>query len=214
MAQLSPQPVISKPQLAITSEARDLLFPSPIAIFLSSPEKSLRQTTISRYNRHVDNYAKAPQRRLFHFRDPSSFDRSLLNARRPVQKLLILNDLRTLKISPAASHSFSSTSALFKKRRGVYPKLPILERPVAAIASQIAGLFPRSWQIVVRPSPCTSSRWPKSRPRRRMHAIDATRFSLARKKQFPSHWARSTETQPLLTPFTQYSATPYRSSGD
>ena len=198
MAQVAPRSVI-------TSEARDLLFPRPIAIFLSSPQNPLQQIPNSRYNRHVDNYAKAPHRRLFHFPDPSSFDQSASNARRPVQKLPILNDLRTLKISPAASHSFSSTSALFKKHRGVYPNLPILERPVAAIVSQIAGLFPRSWQIVVRPSPCTSSRWPKSRPRRRMHAIDATRFSLARKKQFPSHWARSTETQPLLTPFTQVS---------
>ena len=161
MAQVAPRSVN-------TSEARDLLFPRPIAIFLSSPKKSLRQIPNSRYNHRVDSYAKAPHRRLFHFPDPSSFDQSASNARRPVQKLPILNDLRTLKISPAASHSFSSTSALFKKHRGVYPKLPISEPPIAAIVSQIAGLFARSWQLVVRPSPCNSSRWPQSPPRRRI----------------------------------------------
>jgi hypothetical protein len=203
MAQLSPQTVISKPRPVITSEARDLLFLRANAIFPSSPNKSLRQIPNSRYNRRVDNYAKAPHRRLFHFPDPSSFDRSPSNASRPVHKLLILNDLRTLEISPAASHSFLSTSALLTKHRGVYPKLPILEHPVAAIVSQIAGLFPRPWQVLVRPIPCTSSRWPESRPSAGMHAIDAARFSLARKKRFPSHWARSTETQPLPTPFTQ-----------
>jgi hypothetical protein len=108
MPQVPPQPVIP-------SNASDPLFPRVNAIFLSAPKKSLRQIPPSRYNRFVGNYVQAPTRAPVLF---------LVTHRQltPVSKLFILNDLRTLKIVPFASHSFLDTCALSSKHPGVYPK--------------------------------------------------------------------------------------------
>jgi len=194
----------TEPQPVIPSEARDLLFLRANAIFLSSPNKSLRQIPHSRYNREADNYAKAPLRRLFHFQARFDPGQTPSDESRPIQKSLIMNDLRTLKMSLPANHSFSSACALFQKQGGYTPKPPILERhPLArafsrppAFAAVLGKPLPRSpLQAAVG-----AERQPEMLNRR---PLAVARFSLARKKRFPSHWARFTETQPLLTPFTQ-----------
>ena len=119
----------TEPQPVIPSEARDLLFLRANAIFLSSPNKSLRQIPHSRYNREADNYAKAPLRRLFHFQARFDPGQTPSDESRPIQKSLIMNDLRTLKMSLPANHSFSSACALFQKQGGVYPKASHFRTP-------------------------------------------------------------------------------------
>jgi hypothetical protein len=118
------------------------------AIFLSSPNKSLRQISNSRYNHGVENLAQAPQRRLFHF--PShllAFTRSA--------KPSTFNNLHTLKFGRSATHSFSSTSALFEKHRGCTPKLPILEPPPCSRVR-----FPERgpFQLILAPLPPPTSK--------------------------------------------------------
>ncbi len=110
-----------------TFESAVLRMGSPMnAIFLSSPNKSLRQFAPSRYTLHVEKFVQAPQRRLFHFqRTLPTFTRAA--------NLSIFNSLHTLKFDLSASHSFSTTCALFVKHRGYTPKLPILEPPCSRV---------------------------------------------------------------------------------
>jgi hypothetical protein len=118
--------------------------------YLQIANKPLPQTTISRYTLPVDNYAKAPLRRLFHFVGVSGRTDTPRNS-------LICHDLHTLVFRPNARHALSTTSTHFQKHTGVYPTyfespapLPWMRStrrlPVAAIASQIAGLSTDSWR--------------------------------------------------------------------
>jgi hypothetical protein len=168
------------------------------AIFLSAPTKSLRKITHSRYNRFVENYAQAPQRRLFHFPGP-------LLAFTRAAKPFIFSSLHALEFGLSATYSFSSTFALFLKRRGGAPKLPILEPPSCSRAR-----FPERGPfhlILASPHQLDRTR------HRRTHSLvrDANpwsagpnRFSLAIKKQSAPH---STETHLRLTTFSGYSRT-------
>ena len=118
-------------------------------LFLRIARKPLTQTTNSRYDLPVDNYAKAPLRRLFHFLAVSG--RTDISVRR-----FVCYNLHTLVLRCETSFVLSRTCTLFKKHRGVYPThfespLPTPAqsghpRPVAAIASQIARLSTESRQ--------------------------------------------------------------------
>jgi hypothetical protein len=79
------------------------------------PKKSLRQIPISRYNPRVDNYAKAPHRRLFSFPD------TLLRTGTSLSPF-ICNDLHTLVFRHKTTLPLSITYTLFKKHRGYTPK--------------------------------------------------------------------------------------------
>jgi hypothetical protein len=168
------------------------------AIFLSAPNKSLRQISNSRYNRDVENHAQAPQWRLFHFPGPFRvFTRSA--------KPSIFNNLQTIKFGRSATCSFSSTSALFKKHRGCTPKLPILEPPPCSRVR-----FPERgpFHLILARS------HPQDRTRHRRtpiffrdvthYSVGNSRFSLAIKKQSAPH---STETRLRLTTFSGYPQT-------
>jgi hypothetical protein len=118
--------------------------------FSQIPQIPLRQTTISLYTLPVDNYLKAPLRRLFHFVAVSLRTDTTLNS-------FICHDLHTLISRAETSRALSTTSTHFQKHTGVYPNyfespapLPWMRStrrlPVAAIASQIAGLSTDSWR--------------------------------------------------------------------
>lgn len=112
--------------------------------FSQNAKKPLRQTTISRYTPFVDNYAKAPLRRLFHFVSVSLRIDTTRN-------YLIRQGLHTLISRTNTSPALSIGSTHFQKPRGVYPthfespvpsswRRPDPRHRVAAIASPIAGL--------------------------------------------------------------------------
>ena len=111
--------------------------------FSQIPKKPLTRSTISRYNPSVDNYAEAPLGRLFHFVDLSSRTGTAVSC-------FIFNDLHTLNFGQTEQISrFQQFPHSLKKCRGCTPVLPISEPsgdPVAAIASQIAGLSSDSWR--------------------------------------------------------------------
>ena len=118
--------------------------------FSQTTHMPLPQPTISRYTLSVDNYAKAPLRRLFQFVAVSGRTGTPRNS-------LIRQGLHTLISRPNASPALSIASTHFQKHTGVYPTyfespapLPWMRStrrlPVAAIASQIAGLSTDSWR--------------------------------------------------------------------
>lgn len=175
------------------------------AIFLSAPNKSLRQMPHPSYTHSVESHAQAPQRRLFHFSG------ALLTFTRAA-KPSIFNNLHTLKFGLSASCSFLNICPLSEKHRGYTPTLPISEPPPCSrVRFPDRGPF---HLILARyhpqPNPTHHSRLPiSSRPRSPQHPTGGTRFSLAIKKQSAPH---STETHPRLTTFSGYpqtrSATP------
>ena len=132
-------------QIRISSSARSAM----TKLFLRIARKPLTQTTNSRYDLPVDNYAKAPLRRFFHFVGVSG--RTDTSVRR-----FVCYNLHTLVLRRETSFLLSTTCTLFKKHRGVYPThfesplptpaRPGHPRPVAAIASQIARLSTESRQ--------------------------------------------------------------------
>jgi hypothetical protein len=167
------------------------------AIFLSSPNKSLRQSALSRYTDAVENHAQAPQRRLFHF--PGAF---LLVTR--AAKPSIFSSLQILDFDPSASHSFSSICALFEKHRGYTPKLPILELPPCSRVR-----FPErgSLQLILAsPRPSTRTRHTHT-PSIIRHAVrrsvSRSIFTCNKKAICPT----LTETYLRLTTFSGYSLT-------
>jgi hypothetical protein len=102
----------------------------------------LSQSPNSRYNLLVENYAKAPHRRLFPFVAVSG------RADTPF-KSLIRFDLHTLVFRRKTSPSLSVTSTHFTKHRGYTPILPILElganaRRVTAPVATLISPAPRS----------------------------------------------------------------------
>jgi hypothetical protein len=118
--------------------------------FSQIPQKPLPHSANSRYTLPVDIYAKAPLWRLFHFVAASLRTDTTSNP-------IICNNLHTLISRAKTTHALSTTSTLFKKHTGVYPThfespvpVPCRRRsprhPVAAIASQIAGLSTESWR--------------------------------------------------------------------
>src|ERR1700744_1386891 len=80
----------------------------------------LPHSQISGYILPVDHYAKAPHRRLFHFR-VENFRTT------PHHNSLIRDDLHALISGPKIRRLLSATSRHFKKHTGVYP--PSFERP-------------------------------------------------------------------------------------
>jgi hypothetical protein len=119
-------------------------------IFSQIPKKPLTRSTISRYNPHVDNYAKAPMRRLFHLVDLSSRTDTAVSR-------ITCNDLHTLIFGQVEQvPRYQQLPHSLKKHRGCTPIIPISEpsernhaepgHPLAVIASQIPGLSFRSWR--------------------------------------------------------------------
>jgi hypothetical protein len=116
--------------------------------FSQIPKKPLTRSTISRYNLHVDNYATAPMRRLFHFVNLSSPTDTAVS-------LFTCNDLHTLDFVQTEQLSrFQQLPHSLKKHRDVPLFFPFRNatghtvpgRTVAAVASQIAGLSSASWR--------------------------------------------------------------------
>lgn len=118
--------------------------------FSQIAQMPLPQPTISRYTLSVDNYAKAPLRRLFQFVAVSGRTGTPRNS-------LIRQGLHTLISRPNASPALSIASTHFQKHTGVYPthfesripwpfRRPAPRHPVSATVSQITGLSTWSWR--------------------------------------------------------------------
>jgi hypothetical protein len=168
------------------------------AIFLSHPNKSLRQITRPSYNHGVENHAQAPQRRVFHF---SSTILAFTRAAKP----RTFSNLHTLEFDASATHSFASTSPLFEKHGGCTPELPILEPPPCG---RVRCPERRPFQLLLAPLPLPvpDRRRRAPIPMRDINRPSASgpRFSLARKKQSAPH---STETHLRPTTLSEYSLT-------
>jgi hypothetical protein len=176
------------------SKTRKQLFRGANVISLSAIRKSLRQIANPRYNRSVENHVPAPIEAPILFLVTSK-------ASKPVPKLHILKDLRTLKIDLRASPLFLSACALFVKQPGVYPQpsdfgTAVGHRRGAPPCSPVR--FPERGPFQMVPAqpdptnhPSVAERSAPTRPTR--HPSVPLRFSLARKKQST---AQSAETQP------------------
>jgi hypothetical protein len=146
----------SKPNsTVIPSNARDLPFLLGDCNISVSFNKSLRQISSARYNRAVDNYVQAPTAApifLLLARQSAGKRNHLFESDAPLNLSLsaISALLKTCHPQPAYSqslpHSLKNNPGYGVE--GPTNAFPFWERhPVAAIASQIAGLSPRSWQI-------------------------------------------------------------------
>jgi hypothetical protein len=180
--------------LIIPTNARDLLFPVADCNISVSPNKSLRQTASPRYNVRVESHAQAPTAAPIFLPSPcrsgatyGSNSESRTPASLSLSKACTL--LKTARLQPIDSqplaHSFKTIGGC-----GVNHPFPFWERhPVAAIASQIAGLSPKSW----RDHPRETYLSPESRHhdnRRTPSRPDPSANPIHNPKQRPSHLTR------------------------
>ena len=106
-------------------------------IFSQIPKKPLTRSTISRYNPHVDNYAKAPMRRLFHLVDLSSRTDTAVSR-------ITCNDLHTLIFGQVEQvPRYQQFPHSLKKHRGVTLSFPVRNPPSETTPSP-ASPSPRS----------------------------------------------------------------------
>jgi hypothetical protein len=161
-------------------------------------EKSVRQNANSRHNRAVDNDAKAQPSSLFHFRGVCRRADTLPNS-------FICNGLHMLMFRPETTHPLSITSVLFKGDRGyTLEAFHFGTSRVETFNRKTCSRGRLSDRGPFRPVLTQSARpnWEGSRqhPRHRVLPI----FTCS-KKAISFTLTRSTETQPLLPPFTQVS---------
>jgi hypothetical protein len=168
----------------------NLLSPGANCNISVSFNKSLRQISSARYNRAVDNRVQAPiaapiflpsARQTANERDHLFESDAPLNLSLSAGSALLKTALPQLAYSQSLPHSLKNNPGYGVE--GLANAFPFWERPVAAIASQIAGLSVRTWQLRARQTRSPLHAGENRLRGREQPAYLLSRFSLAIKKQ-------------------------------